>query len=228
MRSITKLRLTAAVLFTLIAAIGCNPLTGAYFMLFGIDDKIPPEFKIGGDGKHVVRVAILVSSIQESRADLLGVERQLSAAMAKSLDMECKMNKERIQIVPVYKVEEFKTNNPGWRTMPLNEIAKKFDVDFLVDVEIKSLSLYEKDSRRQLFRGRSAVTLSVIDAAKSTDESQVYQKPMCVEYPKARGPLPVDDDMTVERFRDVFIQRIATDLAWQLTSHVSTAGMMED
>ncbi|MFL5330897.1 MAG: hypothetical protein ACJ8C4_18530 [Gemmataceae bacterium] len=228
MRPITKLRFTAAILFTLIAAIGCNPLTSAYFMLMGVDDKVPPKFKIGGDGKHLVRVAILTSSIQESRAELLGVERQLASAMVKALEIQCAANKERIEIVPVYKVENFKTNNPGWRTMPLNEVARKFEVDYLIDVEFKSVSLYEKDSRRQLFRGRSAVTLSVIDASKSTDECQVYQEPMCIEYPKARGPLPVDDDMTVERFRDTFIQRIATDLAWQLTSHVSTAGMMED
>jgi len=39
MRPITKLRLTAAFLVAATLGIGCNPLTGTYFMLFGIDDK---------------------------------------------------------------------------------------------------------------------------------------------------------------------------------------------
>jgi len=228
MRPITKLRLTAAVMLAAMLGVGCNPLTGAYFMLFGVDDKIPPEFKLAKDDKHTVHVAILTSSIQESRAELLGIERQLGGNIAKALDIECKQNKEKVQVVPVHKIEEFKTNNPGWKTMPQNEIGRKFDADYLVDVEVAALTLYEKDSRKQLFRGRSAITLSVYDVTKPIDEGPAFQKRLSVEYPKAQGPIPVDDETTVEKFRDTFVQRIAQEVAWQLTSHISTAGLMQD
>ncbi len=228
MRSITKLRLTAALLLATILSIGCNPLTASYFMLFGVDDKVPAEFKIAGDGKRVVHVAILTSSIQESRSELLGIERQLATECGKALQSYCKANKERIEIIPVHRVEEFKSNNPGWKTMPMNEIGRKFDVDYVVEVEVAALSLFEKDSRKQLFRGRSAITVKVTDVNKPSSEGQVFQKRISPEFPKARGPIPVDDEMSVEKFRDTFVERIATDVAWQLTSHVSTAGLMQD
>lgn len=207
---------------------GCNPLTGAYFMLFGVDDKIPPEFKIASSGKTPNHVLVLVTMIQESKSDLLGVERQLSVAITKQLEAECKANKEKIKIVPVYKVEEFKNNNPSWRTMRATEIGRQFDVDFVIDVEIKNLVLYERDSRKSLFHGRGAIHLTVTDVAKSSDEGPVHQRQMTVEYPKAKGPIPADDDMSVERFRELFVQKIAQDISWQLTSHVSTADLMKD
>jgi hypothetical protein len=208
--------------------IGCNPLTGAFFMMFGVDDKTPAEFRIAGDGKKTAHVLILTSMIQESRSELLGVERQLGAAINKQLEADCKLNKEKIKLVPVHKIEEFKNNNPSWRTMTATEIGRQFDVDYVVDVEVASLSLYEKDSRKRLYRGRGAITLAVIDVTKSADEGPAYQRRLSMEYPKARGPIPVDDEMTPDRFRELFIQRIARDVSWQLTSHVTTAGMMDD
>ena len=50
-------------------------------MLFGVDDKIPPEFKVGSSGKKTNHVMVLVTMIQESKTDLLGVERQMATAI---------------------------------------------------------------------------------------------------------------------------------------------------
>ena len=36
-----------------------------------------------------------------------------------------------------------------------------------------------------------------------------------------RGPIPVADDNNVDKFRDMFINRMATDICWKLTAHVS-------
>src|SRR5438132_1296986 len=80
----------------------------------------------------------------------------------------------------------------------------------------------------RLFRGRGALTLSVTDVSKAADEGPVLQRRMTVEYPKARGPIPVDDDMTEQGFREKFLQRIARDVSWQLTAHVTTADVMPD
>jgi hypothetical protein len=228
MRPLIKLTFAAVFVAFAFAASGCNPLTGAYFMLFGVDDKIAPEFKIGSSGKNPNHVLILVTMIQESKSDLLGVERQMATAICKQLEAECKANKEKIKIVPVYKVEEFKTNNPGWRTMRATEIGRQFDVDFVIDVEVKNMYLYEKDSRKSLFHGRGAINLTVTDVAKSADEGPVHQRQITVEYPKAKGPIPADDDMSVERFRELFVQKIAQDVSWQLTAHVSTADLLKD
>lgn len=228
MRPLCKLCFAAVFVAFAFTASGCNPLTGAYFLLFGIDDKVPPEFKVGSSSKKTNHVMVLVTMIQESKADLLGVERQMATAICKQLEAECKANKEKIKIVPVFKVEEYKANNPGWRTTRATEIGRQFDVDFVIDVEVKNMTLYERDSRKALFHGRGAINLTVTDVAKSSDEGPVHQRQLICEYPKARGPIPADDEMSVERFREIFVQRIAQDVSWQLTAHVSTAGLMQD
>lgn len=221
-------RRVAAAMAVALFCVGCNPLTGAFFMLFGVDDKTPAEFRIAGDGKKTSHVLVLTSIIQESRSELLGIERQLTVAINRQLENDCKANKEKIKLIPAHKVEEFKNNNPSWRTMTATEIGRQFDVDYVVDVEVAALTLYEKDSRKRLFRGRGAITLSVIDVTKSADEGPVYTRRLSSEYPRARGPIPADDDMSQERFRELFVQRIARDVSWQLTAHVTTAGLMED
>jgi hypothetical protein len=226
MQGINRLRAAAAILVVTLFSIGCNPLTGAYFLLFGVEDKIPPEFKIAKDSKKSTHVLVLTDLLAESHSDLLGVERQLGNAINRQLEADCKMNKEKIQLIPIHKIEEFKVNNPHWRTM--TEIGRQFEVDYVVEVEVANMSLYERDSRKRLFRGRSALRVQVIDVAKSCDEGPVHQRSLTVEYPKARGPIPVDDDMNVERFREVFVQRMAQEVSKQLTAHVSTASLMQD
>lgn len=228
MSLLARMRIATALLVVALFSIGCNPLTGAYFLMFGVDDKTPAEFRIAGEGKTTKHVMVLTSMLSESRAELLGVERQLTSKLSRQLEMDCKANKEKIQIVPAHKVEEFKANNPTWKTMTMTEIGRLFDVDYVIDVEMADVSLFERDSRKTLFLGRSALTVRVIDVAKSCDEGPVHQKQLNVQYPKARGPIPVDDDMTVQRFRELFVQRIAQDVSGQLTAHVYKDTLMQD
>lgn len=228
MRIQIRLRLTAALLVITLFSIGCNPLTGMYFLMFGIDDKIPPEFKLAGDGKKTVHVLVLTSMIAETQAELLGVERQFATAITRQLDIDCKMNKEKVQIIPAHKVEEFKANNPSWRTMTATEIGRRFDVNYVIEAELASMSLFERDSKRRLFRGRGDMSIRVTDVAKSCDEGPVHQRQLNVEYPKARGPIPVDDDMNVQRFRELFVQRMAQEVCGQLTAHISRNSYMQD
>lgn len=228
MRPFCKFCFAIALVALTFTATGCNPLTGAYFMLFGVEDKVPADFRVGSTGKNANHVMIIVTMIQDAKTDLLGIERQLETAICKQLEAECKANKEKIKIVPVYKVEEFKANNPGWHTTRVTEIGRQFDVDFVIDIEVKNMYLYEKDSRKTLFHGRGAINLTVTDVAKSSEEGPVHQRQLLVEYPKAKGPIPADDDMSVERFRELFVQKIAQDVSWQLTAHISTADLMRD
>ena len=70
--------------------------------------------------------------------------------------------------------------------------------------------------------------LRAMVVAKSAGEGPAHQRQLTVEYPKAKGPIPVDDEMTVQAFREVFIQKVARQVAWQMTAHVSTADLMSD
>lgn len=227
MRTTKRMRWTAGLLVA-VMGFGCNPLTLPYFVLFGIDDKVPPEFKLASNPKKPTHVLILTSVTTESQAELLGVERLLGNAVVKRLEADCTANKEKVVIVPVYKAEEFKANNPGWRTMPAHDIGKRFDVDYVVQIEVASMSLYDKGSRKTLFAGRAAMNVSVFDMAKLPNEGPVHEKRLTVEYPRTGRPVLVDEETNVEKFRQMFLQATAQKVSWQLTSHISTAEYMQD
>lgn len=200
-------------------SIGCNPLTGLYFLMVGKDPKFEPEFRLATPDIEA-RVMILAYSAPDVRTDQVGIDRQLATAIVRQLEERCKANKERISLVPVHKVERFKSDNPSWRTMGASEIGRYFDVDLVLDMELVALDLFEPGSHRSLYRGRCKIDLAVHDLHKSKD-GPVFKTAFSSEYPRTRGPIPVADDNNVEKFRDMFLNRIATDICWKFTAHLS-------
>jgi hypothetical protein len=219
MRAIWRQRLLAAALVLTLAGIGCNPLTGMYFLMFGVDNKVPPEFPLATPDREV-RVMVLAYSSPDVRTELVGIDRQIGTAIVRDLDRRCKYNKERVAITPIHLVEKFKSENPNWRGMGPAEIGHYFDVDYVIDMEIVNLSLYEQGSQRTLYKGRCKIDLAVLDLHKPND-GPVYKVSFSSEYPRTRGPIPVADDNNLEKFRDQFVSRIATDICWKFTTHLS-------
>jgi hypothetical protein len=53
---------------------------------------------------------------------------------------------------------------------------------------------------------------------RKIDEGPIYKKEYASEYPTARGPVPVEDS-NLAQFRDQFVGKMATDIAWLFTPH---------
>jgi hypothetical protein len=212
-------RLLAGGLLVALFGIGCNPLTSVYFLMVGVDPKFEPEFRLATPDKES-RVLVLAYSAPDVRTEQVGIDRQLATTIVRQLQERCKANKEKIWIVPVHKVEKFKSDNPRWQAMGATEIGTLFDVDYVVDLEVLALSLYEHDSHRSLFRGRCKIDMAVHDLHKPND-GPVYKMAFSTEYPKTRGPIPVADDNNVDKFREMFLNRIATDICWKFTAHLT-------
>jgi hypothetical protein len=213
-------RCLAGGLLLAVFGIGCNPLTSVYFLMVGVDPKFEPEFRLANQDKET-RVLVLAYSAPDVRTDATGIDRQLGTTFVRQLEERCKGNKEKIYIVPIHKVEKFKNDNiSSWKQMSATEIGRVFDVDYVIDLEVVSLALYEPDSHRSLFRGRCKIDMAVHDLRKP-HEGPVFKTAFSTEYPKTRGPIPVADDNNVDKFRDMFINRIATDICWKLTAHLS-------
>jgi hypothetical protein len=218
MCGIGRLRALAGTL-VVFAGIGCNPLTLPFFLMFGVDSKVEPEFKLAKE-EHSVNVLILAYTAPDVQTDQVGVDRQLAVTFARQLDERCKYNKERVKIVPVHKVEKFKSDHPGWKSMGVAEIGRYFEADYVIDIEIVSLSLYEPGSHKTLYKGYCKLDVSALDLSKP-QEGAAWHQQLSVPYPTSRGPIPVADDNNTENFRDMFIKRIATELCWKFTSHLS-------
>jgi hypothetical protein len=219
MASSWRLRTVAGVLL-LAAGLGCNPLTMPYFMFVGVENKAEPDFKLASDNKNKeIRVVIFVDAAPDVETDQVGVDRQIGIEFSRQLDGLCKANKEKVKVLPFHKVEKFKADTPGWKSMSGFEIGRHFDVDYVVDVEVLALNLYKPGSRKTLFLGSSKLNVSVMDVHKP-QEGPVYHRSVTIPYPSSRGEIPVTDD-NPDAFRERFVRRIATDLTWKFTSHTS-------
>lgn len=213
-----RLRIIAGVMVLASAGIGCNPFNLAYFLSGGPEAKVEPELKLA-EKDHEINVLILAYSTADVQNEQVGVDRQLGTLVQRQLQDRCQVNKEKVKIVPIHKVEKFKADHPGWKSMGAAEIGRQFDADFVVDLELVRLGLYEPGSHRQLYKGTCKVDVSVLDVRKPQD-GPVLKKSITVEYPKSRGPKPVMDDNNTEKFRDEFINRIATEICWLFTTHL--------
>ncbi|HMC67100.1 MAG TPA: hypothetical protein VKI65_19345 [Gemmataceae bacterium] len=199
-----------------IATLGCNPVTMSYFLLFGTESKLPPKFHLAPKEKDLqVRVVILASSGLETRPEFLRVDRELATLVARELQQGCKKNREEVVVVPTSQVEKFKDKNPNWRTLTAAEIGEKLSADYVIDLEINSLSLYEQGSHNTLYHGRAEISVNVTDV--HDPDAKAFTDEYKCEFPRGR-PVPADDS-SPQQFRMQFLNRIARDLAWLFTAH---------
>src|SRR5262245_1522643 len=140
--------LLAGLTTVLTTSSGCNLLSVPFF-LFGPEPKIEASLKrISKDKKEQTsRVVILVNNeLSNASTDFVRADRDLGHLVSNALKEACKYNDEKIDIVPAAKVEEFKNRHDDWRTMPLEEIGRRFYADYVIDLELNKLTLFEYGS----------------------------------------------------------------------------------
>ena len=221
MAAIGYRRALAGLLLVAVLCTGCNLLTLPFFLLPGMDPKIDPEWKLASDDKtKEVRVLILASSGMETRPEFLRVDRELSRLVAQQMEANFKKNEEKVKIVPTSRVEKYKDDHPDWHSEPPEKIGKYFQADYVINLEVNSITLYEPGSSNTLFRGRANISVDVVDV-KHPSEGPVYRKEYATEYPKVRGPIPADNtDTNPARFRQMFLTAVARELSWLFTAHL--------
>ena|SRR5947209_4505176 len=200
---------------------GCNIMALPFFLIPGMEDRYEPKCKLASDDKEkTVRVVILTTSGGlEIRPEFVRVDRDLSQMVAHELTEAFKKKKEKVVLVPVSRVEKYKDEHPNWHALDPSEIGKYFNADYVIDFEIDSLSLYESGSSNTLYRGRAAISVSVMDVHKPQADGPIFHDEYRCEYPRARGPIPVNDNNAAQ-FRQMFLNVVARELSWYFTSHL--------
>jgi len=190
---------------------GCGDFGAmAYFLL--PEQRIEPRMRhlASADAKKDSRVVILTWSAMETRTEFIHADRQLSELLGQQLQQLAEQAKERISIVPARKVEEYKNAHPDWRSLDLTDIGRHFDADYVIYLEIHSMSLYEVGGT-QLLRGRANLTVSLADVRKP-DDAPLSQPYTCIYPSESPGPVPVGD-MHPMQFRQKFLTHMAKQLA---------------
>src|SRR5262245_4560795 len=199
---------------------GCNPLTAPFYFLSG-EPKFQPEFRHATDDKtKEVRVAIVTYMGVPESEEVFHADRDLALSVSQQLRDLCKYNEENVKVINPVKVEEYKAKRPDWhhQHVDLETVGKDLHADYVVYIEINSLSFYQPGTARQLYQGRANLTLSLVNI-RNPDALSSGPRELPFSYPsEARGSsIPVDDDTPPHVFRQKFFDYISRQLAWKFT-----------
>jgi len=213
-------RLILAALCVGLAGIGtgCGDMGSlAYFLA--------PGQRLGAKMKHLAskdkkqkppRVMILTYAGLETRAEFIHADRQLSELLASNLRKLAEPRQELLDVVPPRKVEEYKNAHPEWHTMKVDEVGRQFGADYVIYLELRSLSLYEPGNSNTLYRGRASLLVSLVEVNRP-DETNT-QNYVCTFPSEARGPVDVYDIQPIQ-FRQSFLHHIARELSWYFSKY---------
>lgn len=200
-------------LVTAMLSMGCNMST-LYFIL-PWKDTIPPKFELSTSKKEVT--VVIQSSFAhslEAHPELLGdfqtADRDLCERVGQALRKRYDDNRERIKIIPYYQVKSFVNKQGDSRLVSVYEVGSHFKADYVVNLEINSMSFYE-NGYRQLFRGKADMSVTVFDMSKPQGEGPVFEEVYRTEYP-ASGPVDAGGS-SVLQFRSMFLGRVSKDLS---------------
>jgi hypothetical protein len=215
-RSWRRLRLAGLLVVAAALAAGCN-LSALPYFLSGAEAKQPPILmKLASDDKKKeVKVAIFVYSGVSDRPEFMCLERELSGALTRYLKDGCKANEEKVDIIPPGKVQDYKNTHPDWHAESLQELGKHFEADYVIYIEVMSMSLYEQGSAKQLYRGKAELAVTVVNM-KTPDDDPIEQPYRC-EYPASRPIMA--DDQNARQFYTSFLNYVAEHIAWYFTAH---------
>jgi hypothetical protein len=192
---------------------GMNPFLMVDYALSGGKATTPAEFPLTPpDKKKDARVVVLVSSKTGLPPDLTGVDKMLNAELVKVLTDLTKANEEKVQVLKMPALDKFRDDSPNWRSANPYDIGKKFDADYMIDVEIQEMDLFKPGSRGQWLQGRATVSVHAYDLNKPLKEAaQKWEFP--ISYPQHGYEREVESRAQVSTFRMEFVQRIASNIA---------------
>jgi hypothetical protein len=199
------------------ASMGCSPST-LWFLMRGDDKREPISPLPCKDGKDAVTVAILASASPTVGMDpyFAGAERELATLIGQRMTEETKTDRRPIRVIDQAKVEKLK-HTPGqdWRTMKPAVMGKKLEADYVIDLTLNSMSIFQPEFGREFYQGRAQLQVVVWDVDKPDAPYQDYFHPPIGEQESTATLSPAG-------YRKRFISKVATDVAHRHIPHVAT------
>jgi hypothetical protein len=196
---------------------GCSP-SMLWHVMRG-DDKLDPVSPLPcKEGKDEVTVAILASSSPTLGMDpsFAGAERELATLIGQRMAAETKEDRRPIRVIEQTKMEQFKrTPGQDWRTMNPTAIGKKLGADYVIDLTVNSMSIFQPEFGREFYQGRAQLQVVVWDTEKPDAPYQDYFHPAVGEQKSTAGMSPAG-------YRKWFINEVAMEVAHRHIPHVAT------
>ncbi len=216
---------TLAVVMT----VGCNPLTTIAFLTHR-DTKVPAEspltFKEGPKkNKDEIVVALFVSQGTGQSYDFAGAQDSLATELAKILPEMAKENKQKLVVVAPAQVNKFKIKNPNWKYMHPNEWGKQLGADFVLNIHLDNMNLFQPGSQNSFYEGRADATVDTYDVDQDPDEGPKHTYVHGFAYPKTG--FRDASSKPVSAFRREFLENLAVELSRKHVDHKPSSGIAE-
>jgi hypothetical protein len=213
-----RLRLAGLLVAAAFLTTGCSVLQLPFFLMRGepkIDAMLVPLAE-----KGEAKILILTAAPPSIDTDFIRIENELTSKVVMHLKRLCEENKEEITFVSSSKVDKFKDEHPNWATdLDLVEIGKKFEADYVVYLDIETISMYEKGTGSYMYRGRSEIAVQV-HAVKDEDAEPIYET-VTIEYPPSDLGAVASDEARPADFRQRFLDHMARKVAYLFTAHTT-------
>jgi hypothetical protein len=197
---------------------GCDAATLAYFL--SPETREDPEVAkvLNADKKKTNRILILpYLGLDRMETEFIQTDRELANLLAKQFNDMCEAEGDKLSVVSPYKVEEYKSRHPAWRDENPAAIGRQFGADYVLIVEINSMSLYEQSSNHTIYHGRMGLSLALVNV-KHPDSDPKNDEFIC-SYPKGVDVQQVEPDLPVSQFRSKFLNHAAREIAIKFLPH---------
>jgi hypothetical protein len=197
-----------------LAGMGCSPANLAW-LIFQNNDKVPPEHPLPPkEGKKGVTVALIGSASPTLGIEFAGIDRELVTLVGQRMAEETKDSKHPITVIDQSKVDKIKSGATDWRARNMADVAKQLGADYLIDLSVITISMFQPEYGREFYQGRANVQVTVYDAAKADGAYRDYTH-------NSMLPTKGTEGVTAAAYRKMFVGRLATEIAWRHIPHAA-------
>ena len=158
-----------------LAAAGCTPASLGYLLR---DQKAKPENPLPAvKDKKEITVLVMASKSSALGMDPMfaTIDREMPGLIGRQLVGDTKNDKHPIVVIDQSALEKWKTNSGGdWRTSSPSVVGKKLGADYVIDVTVNSMSVFQPELAREFCKGKASVDVVVFDCSQADKKLQEY------------------------------------------------------
>lgn len=211
-------RLTLGVLAMVVAG-GCNPIALTSILIYGgKGSEVAPEYELPvpeGKEETGIKIVALVTTPQMHRTEFVGVDRDLASLFERDLNYWFNSAEQKVEVVSQTDLEKFRRTQRS--TISPTEIGEHFKADYVIDVEVTDLRLFEPGADNQLFKGYAKLSIVVHDIVEGGEVVPGFE--YVSHYPRV-GPMMKSFDTPTSEFRMKFLKSVSLELAWKFAPHL--------
>ncbi|MCA8992197.1 MAG: hypothetical protein KDA88_09480 [Planctomycetaceae bacterium] len=185
---------------------GCSQFVVINYLLHG-PPTVEPDFdsetglSMSNPG---VTVAVVCFAPKELQWESPDIDEQISGMVARQ------MGQNHIKVIEPEFIRAWVDENPDWEKA--EEIGKRFQTNYVVEIELAEYSLYEPNSTT-LFRGRTEAYVHVVEMDESFEFGErIFTKEINFEFPTRVPRSSYDTSHT--QFKKEYLSRLAERIGY--------------